>query len=144
MKTAQEYIQSLKDLGPRKVYVLGKQIEDIVEHPMIRPSINACAMTYKLAEMPEHEDLLTTTSHLTGKKINAFCSIFRSCEDLQKKVRRLRLCGLMTGACFQRCAGGDAMNAMYNNTFETDAKHGTSITNGIKNDSKTMASGAAV
>jgi 4-hydroxybutyryl-CoA dehydratase/vinylacetyl-CoA-Delta-isomerase len=126
MKTAQEYIQSLKDLRPRKVYVLGKRIDDIVDHPMIRPSINSCAMTYKLAEMPEHEDLLLTRSHLTGKTINSFCSIFRSREDLYNKVRRLRLCGLMTGSCFQRCAGGDAMNAMFNNTWETDARHGTS------------------
>ncbi len=125
MKTAREYIQSLRDLGPRKVYILGKRVDNIVDHPMIRPSINACAMTYKLAEMAEHEDLLLATSHLTGKPINAFCSIFRSREDLQKKVRRLRLCGLMTGACFQRCAGGDAMNALYNSTFETDARHGT-------------------
>jgi 4-hydroxybutyryl-CoA dehydratase/vinylacetyl-CoA-Delta-isomerase len=125
MKTAQEYIQSLRNLRPRKVYALGERVENIVDHPLIRPSINACAITYRLAEMPEHEDLLITESHLTGKRINSFCSIFRSREELQKKVRRLRLCGLTTGACFQRCAGGDAMNAMYNNTFETDAGHGT-------------------
>jgi 4-hydroxybutyryl-CoA dehydratase/vinylacetyl-CoA-Delta-isomerase len=92
---------------------------------MIRPSINALAMTYKLAEMPEYESLMVTTSHLTDQPINAFTSIFRTPADLQAKVRRLRLCGLMTGTCFQRCAGGDAINATYNNTYETDAKCGT-------------------
>ena len=39
MMTANEYIQSLRDLGPRRVYVLGKKVDDIVEHPLIRPSI---------------------------------------------------------------------------------------------------------
>ena len=125
MKTAEQYIQSLRDLRPRNVYVMGKKIDNPVDHPMIRPSINACAMTYKLAEMPEYQELMITKSHLTGKPINAFCSIFGSSDDLTAKVRRLRLCGRKTGACFQRCAGGDAINAMYNNTFETDAKHHT-------------------
>lgn len=35
MMTADQYIQSLRDLGPRNVYVLGKKVDNIVDHPMI-------------------------------------------------------------------------------------------------------------
>ena len=127
MMTAEEYIDSLRKLGPRKVYLRGDVLDPdaITDHPMIRPSINACAMTYRLAELPEYRDLFTTTSNLTGKPVNCFTSVFMTRDDLIRKVRRLRACGAMTGVCFQRCAGGDALNALYNVTFEIDAKHKT-------------------
>ena len=125
MKTSEQYIQSLRDLRPRKVYVMGEQINNPVDHPLIRPSINCCAMTYKLAEMPEYEDLMTVTSSLTGNKINRFCNLHQSTDDLIKKVKMQRLIGNMTGACFQRCVGMDALNAMYSTTFEIDQKHST-------------------
>ncbi|MGB5933731.1 MAG: 4-hydroxyphenylacetate 3-hydroxylase N-terminal domain-containing protein, partial [Anaerolineae bacterium] len=48
MKTAGEYTDSLRDLR-REVYILGERVEDFVEHPILRPSLNALAMTYELA-----------------------------------------------------------------------------------------------
>ncbi len=125
MMTADQYIQSLRDLGPRNVYVLGKKVDNIVDHPMIRPSINCCAMTYKLAEFPEYEDLMTVTSNLTGKKINRFTHLHQSPTDLVNKVKMQRLMGNMTGSCFQRCVGMDALNAVWSTTYEIDQKYGT-------------------
>lgn len=125
MMTAEEYIQSLRDLGPRRVYVMGEKVDNIVDHPLIRPSINCCAMTYKLAELAEYEDLMTTTSSLSGNKINRFCHLHQSPGDLVKKVKMQRLLGNMTGSCFQRCVGMDALNAVFSTTYEMDQKNGT-------------------
>ena len=125
MMTAEEYIQSLRDLRPRRVYAFGEKIEDCVDHPLIRPSINCCAMTYKLAEMPEYRELLVTSSSFTGKPVNRFCHLHQSTADLVDKVKMQRLCGSMTGACFQRCVGMDALNAVFSTTYEIDACHGT-------------------
>ena len=36
-----------------------------------------------------------------------------------------RLVGQKTGACFQRCVGMDAFNAIYSTTYEIDQAHGT-------------------
>jgi 4-hydroxybutyryl-CoA dehydratase/vinylacetyl-CoA-Delta-isomerase len=82
-------------------------------------------MTYKLAQEPEYEDLMTATSSLTGHRINRFTHLHQSPEELMKKVKMLRLLGQKTGCCFQRCVGMDAFNAVFNTTFEIDAKHGT-------------------
>ena len=125
MMTAEEYIQSLRDLRPRRVYAFGEKIEDCVDHPLIRPSINCCAMTYKLAEMPEYRELMVTSSSFTGKPVNRFCHLHQSTADLVNKVKMQRLCGSMTGACFQRCVGMDALNAVFSTTYEIDARHGT-------------------
>ncbi len=126
MMTAEQYIQSLRDMGPKNIYVLGEKIDNYVDHPLIRPSINCCAMTYKLAELPEYRDLLVTTSNLTNKPINRFCHLHQSRQDLINKVKMQRLCGSMTGSCFQRCVGMDALNAVYSTTYEIDEKYGTS------------------
>ena len=72
--------------------------------------------------MPEYEDLMTATSNLTGEKINRFTHIHQSAEDLVKKVKMQRLLGQKTAACFQRCVGMDAFNAVYSTTYEVDQK----------------------
>ncbi|MGE5543514.1 MAG: 4-hydroxyphenylacetate 3-hydroxylase N-terminal domain-containing protein, partial [Bacillota bacterium] len=124
LKTPQEYIDDLRKMEI-KLYMFGELVKGYVDHPMIRPSINAMAMTYQLAQDPEYEDLMTTTSSLTGRKINRFTHLHQSTDDLIKKVKMLRLLGQKTGCCFQRCVGMDAFNAVFNTTFEIDAKHGT-------------------
>jgi 4-hydroxybutyryl-CoA dehydratase/vinylacetyl-CoA-Delta-isomerase len=122
---AKQYEESLRKLN-LNVYMFGKKIENVVDDPIIRPSMNAVAATYEFSLMPEHEDLLTATSHLTGKTINRFCHIHQNTEDLVKKTKMGRLMGSLTGCCFQRCVGMDAINALSMTTYDIDAKYDTS------------------
>jgi len=124
MKTGEEYKESLRKLN-MKVYSFGKKIDNIVDHPMFAPHVNSAAVTYDLAHDPETEDLVTTISHLSGKKINRFTHIHQSSDDLIKKIKMLRMIGNRTGTCFQRCVGFDAMNATYSVTYEMDQELGT-------------------
>lgn len=105
--------------------MFGERIENWVDHPMIRPSVNCVAMTYALAQDPQYAELMTVKSHLTGKTINRFANIHQSAEDLKNKVKMQRLLGQKTASCFQRCVGMDAFNAVYSTTFEIDEKYGT-------------------
>ena len=122
--TREDYIKSLKDLH-HVVYYNGKRVDDVTEHPALRPHINSAALTYELALRPEHEELMTATSHLTGKKINRFTHIHQSVDDLIKKVQMLRLIAQETGTCFQRCVGFDALNAVYMTAYDIDQKYNT-------------------
>jgi 4-hydroxybutyryl-CoA dehydratase/vinylacetyl-CoA-Delta-isomerase len=124
MKTPQEYIESLRKLN-LVVYMFGKRVDSVVDDPIIRPSMNAVALTYALAMKPEYEEIMTATSHITGKKINRFTHIHRSVDDLVRKSKMGRLLGSLTGCCFQRCVGMDALNALSMTTFDIDAKHKT-------------------
>ena len=132
LMTAEQYIESLRKMKTR-VYMFGEQIENWVDHPMIRPSINSVAMTYQLAQDPQYEDLMTATSHLTGEKVNRFAHIHQSSEDLKKKVKMQRLLGQKTASCFQRCVGMDALNAEYSTTYEIDKKYDTHYHENLKN-----------
>jgi len=122
--TADQYEESLRRLN-LVVYQFGKRVENVVDDPIIRPSMQAVAKTYDMAQCPEHEDLMTATSHLTGNKINRFTHIHQSVEDLVKKSKMGRLLGRETGCCFQRCVGMDALNALSIVTFNMDQKLAT-------------------
>lgn len=122
--TKEEYIESLRKMN-LKVYLMGELVENPVDHPMIRPSMNSVAKTYELAEQEEYRQLMTTESNLTGKRINRFCHLHQNTEDLVNKVKMQRLLGQKTGACFQRCVGMDAFNAIFSTTFEMDKALGT-------------------
>lgn len=124
MKTAAEYIESLRKLN-LEVYLFGEKVENVVDHPIISPSMNAVAKTYELAGRPEFEDIMTATSHRTGERINRFTHIHQSTDDLVKKTKMGRLLGSQTGCCFQRCVGLDAINTLSMTTFDLDAKLGT-------------------
>jgi len=124
MMNAKQYEASLRKLN-LQVYLFGRRIENVVDDPIIRPSMNAVAATYELAHWPEYEDLLTATSHLTGKKINRFTHIHQNNDDLVKKSKMGRMLGGHTACCFQRCVGMDAMNALSIVTYDIDAKYGT-------------------
>lgn len=132
LKTKQEYLESLRQLK-RNIYLMGQKVEDIVDHPIIRPSINSVAMTYELALDPEYEDLMTCTSSITGEKINRFCHLHQSTDDLIKKVKMQRLLGQKTASCFQRCVGMDAINALDSTTFEMDQKLGSNYHDRFRN-----------
>ncbi len=124
MMNAKQYEESLRKLN-LKVYMFGKRVENVVDDPIIRPSMNAVAATYEFAHKPEYEDILTAKSHITGKKINRFTHIHQSVDDLVKKSKMGRLMGSLTACCFQRCVGMDAMNALSITTHAIDAKYGT-------------------
>ena len=124
MMTAEEYIKSLQKMD-LKVYMFGERVKDPVNHPIIRPSLNSVAMTYELAQKKEYEDLMTAYSPLIGEKVNRFCHLHQNTEELIKKVKMQRLMGQKTAACFQRCVGMDAFNAIFSTTYEMDKALGT-------------------
>jgi len=124
LMTGAQYEESLRKKN-FKVYFMGEEVKNTVDHPVFRPSMNAVKRTYELAQDPQYEDLMTAISNLSGEKINRFTHIHQSTEDLVKKVKMLRLMGRETASCFQRCAGLDAVNAVYAVTYEMDQELGT-------------------
>lgn len=126
LMTGKEYLESLRSMN-LQVYMFGKKVENPVDDPILRPSVNSVRMTYDLATgtNPEYVELMTAVSNLTGERVNRFTHIHQSTEDLVNKVKMQRLLGQVTAACFQRCVGMDAFNAVYSTTYEIDQKYHT-------------------
>jgi aromatic ring hydroxylase len=122
MITSEEYRERLRALKPN-VYIDGEVVSR--EDPRLEPGMNVIALTYDLPQDEQYEGVFTATSHLSGEKINRFCHIHRSADDLLKKQEMTRLYCHQSGGCIQRCMGIDAMNALEVITHQVDQAHQT-------------------
>src|SRR5438105_4094055 len=122
IKNGAEYIQSLRNRN-LKVHLFGNLVKEPVDHPLIRPSINAVAETYDIAT--EEPETASAQSSLTGMRVNRFLHIAENAVDLVNQNKMQRKLGQLTGTCFQRCVGMDALNSLYSTTFEIDKTHNT-------------------
>ena len=122
INSGDDYIESLRDRG-LDVWLFGEKVAEPVDHPIIRPSINAIAKTYDLAiERPE---LASVISPFTGERVSRFLHVCTSANDLVAQNKMQRKLGQLTGTCFQRCVGMDAFNSLYSVTFEMDQANAT-------------------
>lgn len=62
--TGQEYLESLDD--GREVWIYGKRVEKITEHPAFRNSARMIARMYDALHDPERQDILTTPTEWGG------------------------------------------------------------------------------
>jgi 4-hydroxybutyryl-CoA dehydratase/vinylacetyl-CoA-Delta-isomerase len=124
MKTPEEYVASLRQRNLR-LFIRGQKVDNPVDHPLVVPSIRSIAESYRLAHDDRFRHLATAHSRFINGPVNRFTHVFESVEDLHKKTQLQRVLGRITGTCFQRCVGMDGINALFNVTFEMDAKEGT-------------------
>jgi 4-hydroxybutyryl-CoA dehydratase / vinylacetyl-CoA-Delta-isomerase len=122
MKTFEDYYNRLKGMS-RNLYLDGEKIERTDER--LAGGIHVMRETFDRALDPNYEEFCTAESHLTGRKINRFCHIHHSVDDLLKKQQMNRLLCHKVGGCIQRCMGIDALNALSVVTYETDQALGT-------------------
>ena len=135
IRNGAEYIDSLRG-RKMKVYLFGELVKEPVDHPMIRPSINAVKETYDLAV--EDPEIAAAKSSISGLQVNRFLHIAESAQDLVNQNRMQRKLGQLTGTCFQRCVGMDALNSLYSTTFEIDSKFKTQYHKRLTDFIKTM------
>ncbi|HEY3743446.1 MAG TPA: 4-hydroxyphenylacetate 3-hydroxylase N-terminal domain-containing protein, partial [Bryobacteraceae bacterium] len=69
IQSGAEYADSLRGRN-LEVYFMGERIAEPADHPVIRPSINAVARTYDLAN--EQPELASAWSTLSGRRVNRF------------------------------------------------------------------------
>ena len=122
IRSGAEYVESLRGRN-LTVYLMGDPVAEPVDHPIIRPSINAVAETYDLAN--NNPELASAMSPVTGERINRFLHIATNPADLVMQNKMQRRLGQLTGTCFQRCVGMDALNTLHSVTFDLDQKYGT-------------------
>ncbi|MFN3384203.1 MAG: 4-hydroxyphenylacetate 3-hydroxylase N-terminal domain-containing protein [Archaeoglobaceae archaeon] len=118
MIKGEDYVERLKGYK-RTIYVAGKKVENWIEHPNIRPVVNAIAKTYELA--PNY----AIYSDLIGENVNVLNAVLKNAEDLVKRYDYQRELSLKLATCNYRCTGCDAIDALYPVTKIVDEKSGT-------------------
>jgi len=119
---ADDYVRSLR--GRRMtIYFMGERVAEPADHPVIRPSINAMAESYRLAA--ERPELGSAQPAGAVRAVNRFLHVPSAPGDLVAKHEMQRELGRRTGTCFQRCVGLDAISSCHSVTFDIDAANGT-------------------
>lgn len=125
LMTSKEYTESLRSMK-HVLYIMGEKVERMWDHPLMKPVINAIALTYDLALDPALKGRNTAISHLTGKEVNRFNHVHRNAEDLMNKALMLHYLTQTHGCCVgARCVGSDGLPAVYDITYKMDKKLGT-------------------
>jgi 4-hydroxybutyryl-CoA dehydratase/vinylacetyl-CoA-Delta-isomerase len=108
------------------MYKRGRLIEDPASDLFTRRTIEGHSQIFEMARDPRYQDLLTTASHLTGKRVSRYLSVIRSPEDQIANSKMKRLMFQLTGTCTGgRCVGWNCLNALWPTTWEMDHDSGT-------------------
>ncbi|MCX7816082.1 MAG: aromatic ring hydroxylase [Syntrophales bacterium] len=124
VKTAEEYLDTIRKMKPR-VYIGGKWVTNLLDHPVTRSMVMANAAVYGLAHEEQYRDIMVATSHLTGEPINRNLHVARSIHDLDMRQEMALLTSQTVGTCNYRCVGCDALNSLASTTWEMDRDLGT-------------------
>ena len=84
LKTSQEYLESVKKLTP-KVYVGGKWVSDLLDHPVTRSMVMANAAIYDLAQDERHKSVMVAGSKLTANPVNRNVHVSGNNHDLDMR-----------------------------------------------------------
>jgi len=120
----QEYRNRIAKLKPR-LFIGGKKVEDLTQHPITKGVIDATARVYELTLDPEHADTMQSISHLTEEPISRALHIHQSREDLHKRLDMARLSSQKLGTCNYRCPGNEMLPSLAATTWEIDNDMGS-------------------
>ena len=124
LMTPEQFEESMKDRKPR-IFMNGKQVEDILKNKNTRTVIEANKASYAWALDPKSKDIMSCHSPLINDVVNRYTHISGSIEDLVKKAEAGTFTAENLGTCIYRCVGYDAMHSLAATTWEMDRDLGT-------------------
>jgi 4-hydroxyphenylacetate 3-monooxygenase len=100
MRTGAEHIKSLKD--GRTVYIDGKLVDDVTEHPAFRNAVRAAAALYDFQAQPENIELMTFQPDGSNRRINRGWQMPRNYDELVLRRKALQAWAALSCGFFGR------------------------------------------
>ena len=87
-KTGAEHIKSLKD--GRTVYIDGKLVPDVTEHPAFRNSVKSAALLYDYQARPENIEMMTFLPPGSNRRINRAWQMPRNYAEMVQRRKAMQ------------------------------------------------------
>jgi 4-hydroxyphenylacetate 3-monooxygenase len=87
-KTGEDHLRSLKD--GRTVYIDGKLVADVTEHPAFRNCVRSAAALYDFQARPENIELMTFAPDGSSQRINRAWQMPRSHQEMVQRRKALQ------------------------------------------------------
>ncbi len=99
-KTGAEHIKSLKD--GRTVYLDGKLVGDVTEHPAFRNAVHSAAALYDFQAQPDNLELMTFRPNGSNRRVNKAWQMPRSYEEMVQRRKALQAWAALSCGYFGR------------------------------------------
>jgi len=112
LRTAEEYKQGLRD--NRKVFILGKPVEDVTEDPYIKVGVETGAYDFLMGHDESMKEIAVMADPETGEPVSTYFKIPDSPEDVRKRHELVKAaCYYTDGALpFIKDVGTDIINGL--------------------------------
>jgi 4-hydroxybutyryl-CoA dehydratase / vinylacetyl-CoA-Delta-isomerase len=112
LRTADQYKEGLRD--GRKVFILGKKVEDVTEDPYIKVGVETGAFDFLLGHDPAYHDIAVTKSPDGTEDISSYFEVPDCPEAVEKRFNLVKTACLYTDAAlpFVKDVGTDIMNGL--------------------------------
>ena len=135
LRTGDQYRNSLRD--GREVWINGKKVEDVPNHPVFKPIVDIRARIYDMAHEEKFSDKLTYTDEKTEEKNCVGSKLPKSKNDWLIKREAIKIIMYEVGAVVTRMGDETAgeMWSLYDGTDilnEVDSRFGDNIANHIQ------------
>src|SRR5262249_62254629 len=87
-KTGAEHIKSLKD--GRTVYLDGKLVGDVTEHPAFRNAVHSAAALYDFQARPENVELMTFRPDDSNRRVNRAWQMPRNYAEMVQRRKAMQ------------------------------------------------------
>jgi 4-hydroxyphenylacetate 3-monooxygenase len=99
-KTGAEHIKSLQD--GRTVYLDGKLVGDVTEHPAFRNAVHSAAALYDFQAQPDNLELMTFRPNGSNRRVNKAWQMPRSYEEMVARRKALQAWAALSCGYFGR------------------------------------------
>ena len=127
--TREQYLQSIAEQKPA-VYVGGQKIENIVDNPVFRTTINNMGLGYEWANDPQFADLVTAWSPLIEEKVSFWTALNYSADDLVRLIETIRT---FSGRYLCTMCMSIGLGVLWAATYDIDQAKGTDYHQRFKN-----------
>ena len=90
IRTGKEYKQGLRK-KPRDVWIDGKHITSVLDHPIFAASVDEISKLYDLQHDPQLHEIMTFTSPTSGDPVATGFLAPRSAEDIKKRSKTFKI-----------------------------------------------------
>ena len=99
-KTGAEHVKSLKD--GRAVYIDGKLVPDVTEHPAFRNSVRSAAMLYDFQSRPDNIELMTFRPEGASRRVNRSWQMPRNHAEMVHRRKAMQAWAKLSGGFMGR------------------------------------------
>jgi len=97
-KSGADHLKSLKD--GRTVYIDGKQVADVTDHPAFRNAVRSAAALYDFQARPENIELMTFSPDGSNRRVNRAWQMPRNYDEMVRRRKAMQAwaalsCGFM-------------------------------------------------